>query len=304
MNFESRKDAIYLLISTTQRWLFIPRLHHKTARKGQYNYLFSLLACVPACVDRLGNIIYIPSRKKLYQKRYIDIYPDLARADDDGGGSRSECTQDAKCNAQVGTGDPKSKASNIAQKAAQEAKAANDAQMAAAEAAASQVKCELAERAMQSARAAEAALAGKQQIVEQLETENAEAAAVVQDVTNSLANTQANAAAANDAASEARNQLDRLKAIVKTSTANLCKIENVATGAQQELAEKTQLLEAAQNRVTSLCRQLESAKMDFEKTKKAAYKAACAAVEAKQKAQRNRRSQRSNVRRSKASNVH
>lgn len=210
------------------------------------------------------------------------------------------CKSEPSCNAQVGVGDPRAKASNIAQKAALEAKAANDAQLAAADAAAAQVKCELAERALQSARAAEAALAGKQQIVEQLEAENAEAVAVVQDVTNSLANTQANAVAANEAACEARTQLDRLKAIVKTSATNLNKIENVANGAQQELAEKTQLLEAAQNRVTSLCRQLEVAKQDFEKTKKAAYKAACAAVEAKQKAQRTRRM----IQLSKVTNVH
>jgi len=96
----------------------------------------------------------------------------------------------------VGGGDPKTKASNIAQKAAQEARAASDAQMAAAEAAAMQVKSELAERAAQSARAAEAALAGKQQIVEQLQQEMCEADAVVTEITASLQATQANSHAA------------------------------------------------------------------------------------------------------------
>ncbi|XP_034116273.1 uncharacterized protein LOC117575924 [Drosophila albomicans] len=189
----------------------------------------------------------------------------------------------------IANGDPKTKASNIAQKAAQEARAASDAQMAAAEAAAMQVKSELAERAAQSARAAEAALAGKQQIVEQLQQELCEADAVVSEITASLQNSQANAHMATEAAQEAQNQLNQLKRFVAAATANLVNIENVASGAQQELAEKTQLLEAAKNRLDGLNRQINDAKQDFEKTKNAAYKAACAAVEAKQKAQRNRR---------------
>ncbi|XP_034485749.1 uncharacterized protein LOC117790413 isoform X2 [Drosophila innubila] len=236
----------------------------------------------------------IRSRDKMYNKRNLDIYPDLVRLDEEAAGKKEgaeghNCNTNKNCGSSLGKTDPKAKASNIAQKAAQEAKAANDAQMAAAEAAAAQVKSELAERALQSARAAEAALAGKQQIMEQLVTEHREAEAVVQDVTNSLQNTQANAAAANDAAVEAKTQLEKLKQLVQAAITNLGNIENVSNGAQQELAEKTQLLEAAKNRVENLGHQLQAAKQDFEKTKKAAYKAACAAVEAKQKAQRNRR---------------
>lgn len=192
--------------------------------------------------------------------------------------------------AQSSLTDPKVKASNIAQKAAQEARAASDAQMAAAEAAAQQVKCELAERAAQSARAAEAALAGKQQIVEQLGGEMAEAESVINEITTSLHNTQNNANCAMQAAVEARNQLDQLKCLVTAATMNLASIENVANGCQQELAEKTQLLEAAKNRYDCLSAQIKEAKTDYEKTKKAAYKAACSAVEAKQKANRSMRS--------------
>jgi len=66
-------------------------------------------------------------------------------------------------------------------------------------------------------------------------------------------------------------------------------IEAFANGAQMELEEKLQLLEAAKRRVEGITRQAISARQDFEKTKKAAYKAACAAVEAKQKAQRQQR---------------
>lgn len=161
--------------------------------------------------------------------------------------------------------------------------------MTAADAAATQVKLELAEKAFQSARAAEAALAGKQQIFEQLQLENREAESVVQEVGSSLHNTQANAIAASDAIVEARSQLETLKKLVRAFTKNLESMENISTGAQQELAEKTQLLEAAKNRQQTLVSQLLKAKNDYEDTKKAAYKATCAAVDAKQKAQRSRR---------------
>ncbi|XP_017846117.1 uncharacterized protein LOC108602500 [Drosophila busckii] len=186
----------------------------------------------------------------------------------------------------LSNGNPKQKASSIAQKAAQEAKAASDAQMAAAEAASTHVKLELAEKAAQSAKAAEAALAGKQQIMEQFTQEVAEAESVVGEVSNSLQSTQTNANAAAQALSEATEQLAELKRLVAAGTSNLANIESVTNGAQQALTEKTQLLEAAKTRVESLNRQLLEARDDFEKTKKAAYKAACAAVEAKQKAQK------------------
>ncbi|ALC45537.1 CG14841 [Drosophila busckii] len=158
--------------------------------------------------------------------------------------------------------------------------------MAAAEAASTHVKLELAEKAAQSAKAAEAALAGKQQIMEQFTQEVAEAESVVGEVSNSLQSTQTNANAAAQALSEATEQLAELKRLVAAGTSNLANIESVTNGAQQALTEKTQLLEAAKTRVESLNRQLLEARDDFEKTKKAAYKAACAAVEAKQKAQK------------------
>ncbi|XP_017866035.1 PREDICTED: uncharacterized protein LOC108615769 [Drosophila arizonae] len=228
--------------------------------------------------------------EKIYSKRSLEIFPNIARLAEECNNKKDGGGEDPKdCKISIGKSDAKSKASSIAQKAAQEAKAANDAQMTAANAAATQVKLELAEKAFQSARAAEAALAGKQQIFEQLQLENREAESVVQEVDSSLHNTQANAIAANDAIVEARNQLENLKRLVRAFTKNLESMENISTGAQQELAEKTQLLEAAKNRQQTLASQLLKAKNDYEDTKKAAYKATCAAVEAKQKAQRSRR---------------
>lgn len=211
-----------------------------------------------------------------------------------GGGGSTEVGRtcgkpSSRCGANLGRGDPKATASGFAQRAAQEAKAASDAQAGAAEAASYQVKCELAAKAIQSAKAAEAVLAGKQQILDQLRREMAEAEAEVAGLTMSLRNIQENAESAAQTVQETQAQLNHLKSIVQAAAANLNNIQNVSKGAQLELAEKTQILKAAQHRAENLGRQMADAKADFEKTKVAAYKAVCAAVEAKQKAQRSRR---------------
>lgn len=66
--------------------------------------------------------------------------------------------------------------------------------------------------------------------------------------------------------------------------------EAAASGAQQELCEKNQLVETARQRAEMLMQQLRSAKLDYTNTRKAAYRAACAANEARNKAVRDRRS--------------
>jgi len=79
-------------------------------------------------------------------------------------------------------------------------------------------------------------------------------------------------------------QFETINELQKTARESLTNIQTVAMGSQQEMAAKTQLLEAARNRMAMLQKQLVSAHDDYEKTKQAAYKAACAAVEAKQRA--------------------
>lgn len=74
----------------------------------------------------------------------------------------------------------------IAQKAAQEAKAAEDAQQQAGQQAAKQVKTQLAEKAMEAAKAAEAALSGKEALVAQIQEELKEAEVVVSNNQNNL----------------------------------------------------------------------------------------------------------------------
>ncbi|XP_039493770.2 coiled-coil domain-containing protein 102A [Drosophila santomea] len=242
-----------------------------------------------ACVSR-SHIIMIgdtgPDLAPLYEpaseKREIVT-------GDSSEGSPCDAVSAAQKSCGLNQKNAKTKASSIAIKAAQDAKAANDAQVAAGEAASLKVKLELAEKAVQAARAAEAALAGKQQIMEQLELEQKEAEAVLGEVRNSIQSTQANSEAAMMSLSEAKIQLDQLKLLVTEATAQMGNIEIFANGAQMELDEKGHLLEAANRRLESIYRQVIAARQDYDKTKKAAYKAACAAVEAKQKAQRMQR---------------
>ncbi|KRK00156.1 uncharacterized protein LOC26534750 isoform X1 [Drosophila yakuba] len=200
--------------------------------------------------------------------------------------SNKDCDMQTKCNvkAVITPGDPKQKSSMIAMKAAQDAKAASEAQSAAGQAAAQHIKMELADKAFQSAKAAEAALMGKQMMVDQLEQEVQEASAVVEEETNSIHHTEANMNAAVDAVKVAMQQFETINELQRTSRESLANIQTVAMGSQQEMAAKTQLLEAARNRLALLQKQLVSAHDDYEKTKQAAYKAACAAVEAKQRA--------------------
>lgn len=196
-----------------------------------------------------------------------------------------------KCNVNeiFSPGDAKQKSSNIAVKAAQDAKAANDAQHAAGLLAAQHIKQELAEKAFQSAKAAEAALTGKQMMVQQLEIETHEANAVVEEETASLQNTEVNMNAAVEAARAATQQFEVLDTLHKQMKENLGNIQSVALGAQQELGAKVQLLEAAKARLITLQKQMETARDDYERTKSAAYKAACAAIDAKKKAASNNR---------------
>lgn len=200
--------------------------------------------------------------------------------------SNENIANDKKCDVKqiFSPGDPKQKSSNIAMKAAQDAKAANEAQHAAGQLAAQHIKQELAEKAFQSAKAAEAALTGKEMVVQQLELEMQEAHAVVEEESASLQSTESNMNAAVEAARAATLQFETLTELQKTAKENLANIQTVALGSQQEMTAKVQLLEAAKNRLGTLEKQLQSAREDYEKTKQAAYRAACAAVEAKQKA--------------------
>ncbi|XP_020811736.1 involucrin [Drosophila serrata] len=191
---------------------------------------------------------------------------------------------------------PKQVASNIALQAAQDAKKASDTQLPAAVAAARQVKLQLADRAGAAAWAAEAALAGKQQMVEQLRAEVRESEIVFQDESASVGASQNNLNAAVFTSTQANDLLQKLQDAVRIAQETVSSADAAVCGAHQEVQEKSKLVDAAQHRVELLAQQLRNAKLDYENTKKAAFRASCAAAEARQKAMRERRSSTQEIR--------
>ncbi|XP_022211634.2 uncharacterized protein LOC111066963 [Drosophila obscura] len=180
-------------------------------------------------------------------------------------------------------GNAKQRSSGIAVQAAKEAKKANDDMASAVKVASDKIKNEYADKAMSAAMAAEAVLAGKSQILEQLEAEVREAELVVQEESQELLSADANAQLALKQYQQAQTELKMLLATLKVVRESKESSEQTNMVWQQSLVEKGALLEAAQNRVGVLLRQLKDARTDHAKTKKAALKALCAAKEAKQR---------------------
>ncbi|XP_034488772.1 uncharacterized protein LOC117792665 [Drosophila innubila] len=164
----------------------------------------------------------------------------------------------------------KQTATNIAQKAAQEAEQAYGTQQCAAAEVAHQVKMQLADKAYTAAKAAEAALSGKQQMVDQLESELCESETALQQESASITNSQNNLNAACQSAKQALKLLHALQSIIKIAHENLANAKNAAAGAQQQLAEKAQLIETAQHRIETLKRLLKAARKDLENIKRSA----------------------------------
>lgn len=179
---------------------------------------------------------------------------------------------------------PRLKATSIAQNAAQVAKAANEAQMAAAQDASRQVKMQLAEKAMAAARAAEAIMEGKQAMVDNYARELREAEAVVSQVGVSLECSESSAEGAFAAAKEAETEANSFKALLDSWKTTLTDVEGLLEQANADLEEKNQMLAAAKTRGEQLTQQVAIARQDYEQVKEAAYRAASAAVEARQKA--------------------
>jgi len=180
-------------------------------------------------------------------------------------------------------GNAKQRSSGIAVQAANEAKKANEDMATAVKVAADKIKNEYADKASAAAKAAEAVLAGKGQVLEQLEAEVREAEMVVQEENQELITAEANAQLASKAHNLGQQELKTLTICLKLAKDNRDTSEQVYAVWQQSLSDKTALLEAAQRRVTVLMRQLSDARVDYEKTKKAALNAARAAQEAKQR---------------------
>lgn len=261
-------------------------------RIAQLTQLFSpLLAAlvllqhitIPAlAVHQLNPSLLRQHHSRLSSMDQPDDIGDNGCSSDTNAGGASNCDM-------MNRNSAKQTATNIAQKAAQEAEQAYETQQCAAAKVALQVKEQLADKAYYAAKVAEIALSGKQQMVEQLESELCELETAYQQESDSITSSQNNLNAAYQSAKQAQELLHALQSIVKIAHENLADARNSAVGAQQQLAEKAQLVEAAQHRVDSLKKLLKCARKDLENIKKSAYKAVCAAAEARQKANREKR---------------
>ncbi|XP_034664242.1 restin homolog [Drosophila subobscura] len=256
-----------------------------------FSLLFAIICLTAEATGYSGN-----SRFRKRSKRLLPYAG--GSTDDSKGGGRDGCNHDSQQGdnqlqdqehqqaprpRKQKSGNAKQRASGIAVQAAKEAKKANDDMASAVKVASDKIKNEYADKAMSAAKAAEAVLAGKGQMLEQLEAEVREAEVVVQEESQELVTAESNAQLALKQFQQAQTELKMLLATLKVARESKESAEQMNAVWQQSLTEKTALLEAAQNRVAVLLRQLRDARSDHNKTKKAALKALCAAKEAKQR---------------------
>lgn len=175
------------------------------------------------------------------------------------------------------------KASQISSKAASDAKAAKDAQSCAAETAGKQVKNMLADKATQAAKAAEAALAGKKQLCEELTKNLGETQRVMQEVQRAISASSCGAKTAKRVRDNVRRNINAMKRLYGQMHKNVESLRRVASNGQRELAEKRSLLNAAKQRVEELIICLDKGRKDLERNRENAKKAHCAAEDARQR---------------------
>ncbi|XP_002000039.4 uncharacterized protein LOC6573980 [Drosophila mojavensis] len=187
--------------------------------------------------------------------------------------------------------DPSSKAScqfnlkstKMAATAADEASAAKNAQKCAGEEAGQLAMYRLADKAEQAARAAEAALNGKKQLLEQLEQSQCEADAVIEEVKKALASSKCNINTIVRIAASIKNHQEVMQNFLEASKANLERYKEIAACANIEIREKYMILMNVSKREEELKKCMEKAKTDLCRTEKIAEKAETAAVEATQR---------------------
>ncbi|XP_017869403.1 PREDICTED: uncharacterized protein LOC108618009 [Drosophila arizonae] len=182
--------------------------------------------------------------------------------------------------------DHASVAANIAVKAAQVATAANDAQSNAAECAAKEVRIQLAEKAVQASKAVQAVLEGKRALLEKIEKELNAADDLLGKLRSSLYNSEKTAEKTECAAKKAEEDLARLSEIVQLLGGNVADVNALNEQAQNDYSDKLQMLMAATDRSKRIQKDIICARDEYQQVKEAAYQAACAAVQAKQKAAR------------------
>ncbi|XP_044750430.1 uncharacterized protein CG45076-like [Coccinella septempunctata] len=194
-------------------------------------------------------------------------------------------------------------ASNIAVTAAEEAKAAHEAQAPAGQQAAHQVKEQLADKAVEAAKAAQAALAGKETYLSEIHREREAARTIVQEERASKIELENTANSATRTSHEAHALVKLLATAGQLAQGSGANERSSLDLLRLQLAEKVKEIEAARAKLEQLCSELCAARNDLAATKCAARKAIQQAAEARQSAMRGRRRTRTaNAERSEANN--
>lgn len=137
---------------------------------------------------------------------------------------------------------------------------------------------------MQASATAQAALAGKQVILQGIEQQVRDAKVGLDGENQQLQQAQRSAAAAQQASQQAAQQVNVLQAALNAAQATSDHAAQSAAEAAGELAAQTAMVGAAKQRLQALVEQLRGVRIDFDATQAAAQKAAAAAQLAQQNA--------------------
>lgn len=178
---------------------------------------------------------------------------------------------------------PNQKPSQMASKAATDAKAAKDAQSCAADAASHRVKAILADRAVLASKGAEAALAGKKQLLDQLLESLAETKGAMEEVQRAIDASTIFSKTVCRIREKARQRLANMQSLFKEEWANVEGLRRMVASAQRAVMEKRSLLNTAMGRVAELHACMKEAQTHNERNREIAKKANCSAAEAKKR---------------------
>lgn len=176
------------------------------------------------------------------------------------------------------------KATHIAEDAAEQAQAANKAQAGAAQDAERQVKAQLADKAMDAARTADAMFESTQAMVDSLARMIHDEEELMEQMRASLEVSEENAEAHEAAVKKSEDQAASLMSLVEETKASLAQIDALFEQSNADLDAKNRVMATTKERAESLVKQVAQARAEYEEVKNVACEAATAAMEAKQKA--------------------
>jgi len=194
--------------------------------------------------------------------------------------SKNGCQKEENCGVDLTKGNPMQKATQMAEQGACDAIEAAKNQIPAADKAAQQAKQIYAEKALDAAKIAEAALISKRQFLEQLMQELSMAEQEYIDEENSLKYTMNSVSLASKEVQEAKDLLCSLENAMRIAEQKFKTAQEACISANEDF-DKLKNQSGGMSHLERLSRLLAEAREDYEKTKQDAYRALCSAIDAK-----------------------